>query len=125
MKIQNPTVFLRDGELFCLTVAEIPQKPPRYFTHYVCDGKAYETGQGAAKAYSEYLEKAKSSAVRVKNMEQIFFHADLTYTFAKNPDQFYNLNGYEAEVAEEPEYPIDHTSYPPYIKFATITPIAK
>lgn len=127
MKIKNPTVFLRDGELFCVPY-EIP-----------------------ADLFKIDLEKAKSSAVRVKNREDV---EDLMYDILYKENNsnelkregnqaFYTLTGYEAEVKKLTRYKMSHEQEDwsdwledkpswatAYVRsdsrhFATITPIHK
>lgn len=119
MKITNPTVFLRDGELFCLTV-EVPKEPDRndyYLLHYE---SAMSTAQ---ENYIRALAQAKSSAVKVKNRTQTESFMRLTHhnsdLDAFLPDYFYTLTGYEAEVNEVNEFMAAR------YKVATISPVHK
>lgn len=126
MKIPNPTVFLKDGELLCLP-GELEDRS-KY--NFLCD-------------YESALASAKSSAVKVNNKEEFLKNWYRDY-LTPNPggkycefeefitllkiDELYTLNGYEAEVTEEPEQGsgVDvYFSKTDFEKVATITPIHK
>lgn len=135
--IKNPTVFLKDGELYCLTV-EVPERPVKSFdaAHYVSAFQEYEY---AITEYDQAIASAKSSAVKVKNRDEILIHRTavalkqdygndyLIHLRARTTDNFkldtlYTLTGYEAEVMEEIDpYTDPYGSWT--IKLATITPI--
>lgn len=94
MKITNPTVFLKDGELFCLTV-ELP-KDPNIIDY------APEDQHIARNNYQDNLASAKSSAVKVKNSNDFLGLQIISpvtgFLLPIKENESYQLEGYEAEV---------------------------
>ena len=137
MKITNPTVFLRDGELFCLTV-EVPKEPESIDTLQYCYAYTREYAQNKHHEYQTAITAAKSSAVKVKNDEEaLHFYYRMTAKLCVKPDTLYTLTGYEAEVHfgidylsdEEYRKPVNLNRDNPIVGFgtkvATISPAVK
>lgn len=132
MKILNPTVFLKDGELYCLTV-EVPNEPKQRIncagTHAcTCASLAFENGanrdvvdgydDNCPHRYTKALASAKASAVKVKNayenqVEKIVYGKfgsvdglpENYYAWRERSEKngtLYTLTGYEAKVKNEP-----------------------
>lgn len=112
MKITNPTVFQKDGELFCLTCDERDVPKPGEF------------------AYEDDLAHHKSSAVKVKNQDEAYKFLLEQYGSPVMENLLATLNGYEAEVLEYCCYDSCPVSgccefCPEGKSLATITPIHK
>lgn len=111
MKITNPTVFLREGELYCLTV-EVPKEPSAW--ELMSPATSTEAGKRSAAIVS-----AKSSAVKVKNKESIF--GDMSLRGELDQLQYntlWTLTGYEAIIFGL--HPNES-----YAMIATISPVHK
>jgi hypothetical protein len=123
MKIPNPTVLLKDGELFCLT-GEVPKEPK--FEQIFDSSK---TLASRCREYNNALASAKSSAVKVKNEKDIldFIRANSELSIFKD-GKLYTLTGYEAKSDKHCQHdscPIegacDHCANE--VTLVTITPI--
>lgn len=109
-------IYFSQGEWRTFQAEELPVKPEfkgDYFLHY-----------GPQRKYESEIATLKAKSLKVGNPEVIKGAGTVSIssqgeTVHPAPEKFYQWPG-TVEVKEELEYPIDHTSYPPYIEVAIL-----
>jgi hypothetical protein len=110
-------------------IERLPEEPKK-----TCAGKPFccEGRRCDHLAYQEALQQAIDGAILVGNQDKPEVRDLIWRLWSHSPEggvtvqkgKVYPVE-VEYEISEEPEYPIDHTSYPPYGKVAILHPKQK